>query len=933
MSGMARALSLFLFLLSTQVWAGPGDFGMAELRRAAAEKNVSLKSLRTAVTGGAPDSYVITPARITGGDERGLMYGLLEAAEQIRKHGRIMRAEGKPDNLIRGIRYYIHNEKMEEKWYYSKEYWDGYFSMFAKNRLNRFNLVFASQTAYLAPPYPFWVDVPGFPGISVPGLTPEKRKRNLDMLRYISQSAADHGVDFTLGIWQQNAWPSMKPSVVGIDSSNIGPYIYAALKKVLQECPAVKSVQMRTNSESGVPDGQQVAFYRDWIYKALRDAGRPVILDLRGWLMEPEMMNAATGSGLPMRLSAKYWAEHMSRPYQPVNTFQDFSYLDFLKKDRPYKFYWEMWTMGSHRIMLWGSHDYMKRVVPTFSMSNTLGFEIDAPIAQKGFGNRPEMYGIFADGQEQRVFWNWEYERYWMFYTLWGKMGYDHRLSKDIWLEELQKRFGKAAADVFTAYEEGSRVIAELVASNTTDPNMFVWPEIHPGRLIGGYQYSLPGDQSFIASPAEAAYNHLHQYATAKQGPRETAALLDGIAARIESAVDEASAELGKDHREWLGSKPDFQVLALMARFHARKMEAAYSLSWYYETGNSASLDRAEEEMVKGLAIWEQLVKLTDGLYPDEMTYSGPDRGHWKHKLQYVQHDVAWLRELKRIHQKYGHYDHRFDFGAPITEARLGVYYDNEYINGHTIHPRFSLIHPRSEYNEESGYGWYGRASGWFHSRRPHVHELEQASRNTVDLKTNEPKNLPRNMLFGDYINVPGSQPFRVRTGDGDFEVVVLMKDGSERRDTVQAVRGLVDFVFPDRGKLLDVSGLLMRNLADKKQAPPAEKYPVTGARPEFAHRPVTEAKPGTDIRLSYTVSPGSNVKTVRLHYRPLNTFVKVKVLEIQGSEGVFTIPGTEVSKDWDLLYHFEILNDQGSGWFFPDPAVRTPYFVISVKD
>jgi len=37
-------------------------------------------------------------------------------------------------------------------------------------------------------------------------------------------------------------------------------------------------------------------------------------------------------------------------------------------------------------------------------------------MAQKGFGNRPGKWGVFAAGQENRVFWKHEFERYWLFY-------------------------------------------------------------------------------------------------------------------------------------------------------------------------------------------------------------------------------------------------------------------------------------------------------------------------------------------------------------------------------------------------------------------------------------------------------------------------------------------------------------------------------------
>ena len=55
----------------------------------------------------------------------------------------------------------------------------------------------------------------------------------------------------------------MKPSVEGLTRENIGPYSHAALEMVLAACPAIRSVQMRTNTESGIPSARQVEFYRD----------------------------------------------------------------------------------------------------------------------------------------------------------------------------------------------------------------------------------------------------------------------------------------------------------------------------------------------------------------------------------------------------------------------------------------------------------------------------------------------------------------------------------------------------------------------------------------------------------------------------------------------------------------------------------------------
>src|SRR5438128_5088395 len=84
--------------------AGPVDFGKMELRRALAVRGLSLDSIAIDVQAGVAETWSIASGHIVGGDERGLMYGLLEAAEQIRDAGRLTPASGRPATPLRGIR-------------------------------------------------------------------------------------------------------------------------------------------------------------------------------------------------------------------------------------------------------------------------------------------------------------------------------------------------------------------------------------------------------------------------------------------------------------------------------------------------------------------------------------------------------------------------------------------------------------------------------------------------------------------------------------------------------------------------------------------------------------------------------------------------------------------------------------------------------------
>ncbi|MCP5109205.1 MAG: hypothetical protein GY953_00055, partial [bacterium] len=272
---------------------------------------------------------------------------------------------------------------------------------------------------------------------------------------------------------------------------------------------------------------------------------------------------------MPLRLSSKYWAEHIGRPYQPPETFPNYSYINFLKKPRPYGFFWEIWGLGSHRLLLWGDPDFVRRTASTLTLSDSLGFEIDAPLAQAGYGNRPGKWGIFTAPHADRVFWDHDFERYWLFYMLWGRLTFDPTLTSTIWEREFKRRFGDAGPEALEAYQTASRVLSEIISVHMPDPNMYVWPEINPGGLIDVYRQVYTSDWRYAASPTEAVRNRIESIPSAKQTPLETAALLRGYAQSIDDATGRAASKLGEDHREWSGTRPDFRVLAHLARYHA----------------------------------------------------------------------------------------------------------------------------------------------------------------------------------------------------------------------------------------------------------------------------------------------------------------------------------------------------------------------------
>src|SRR5579871_6675061 len=93
-------LAALLVALST-AWAGSAtDFGLSEFQAANATRKWPIK-VKSELSLDPPESYRIEVypsggGRVTGGDLRGLMYGLIEAASQLRSLGHLKAVRATP---------------------------------------------------------------------------------------------------------------------------------------------------------------------------------------------------------------------------------------------------------------------------------------------------------------------------------------------------------------------------------------------------------------------------------------------------------------------------------------------------------------------------------------------------------------------------------------------------------------------------------------------------------------------------------------------------------------------------------------------------------------------------------------------------------------------------------------------------------------------
>jgi len=243
----------------------------------------ALAEMKAPAPSGAEALAVRTGARyrgkpailLTGFDGTGLMYAALDLADRVGWAGnggdpfRFARdVNEKPYLKERGVVMFTMNRAYFESRLFDRQFWVRYFDMLAADRFNRVVLVFGYEDGgYMAPLYPYFFDVDGFPDVRVVGLTPEQQARNLKALKTMLRLAAERGIHVKPGIWEHiyraggqagaNPWASngTKPApglVWGLNSGNLVPYTVAALKKFYETFPEFTETQFRMHEESGL---------------------------------------------------------------------------------------------------------------------------------------------------------------------------------------------------------------------------------------------------------------------------------------------------------------------------------------------------------------------------------------------------------------------------------------------------------------------------------------------------------------------------------------------------------------------------------------------------------------------------------------------------------------------------------------------------------
>ena len=528
-----------------------------------------------------------------------------------------------------------------------------------------------------------------------------EQARNTAAFQTLIRLAHQRGIEVTAGIWDhiyrggvqgggipgasQNAGKRVPGLVWGVTADNLATYNKAALRRFLEVFPEIDAIQFRMHDESGLKKEEIEPFWHD-VFSDIKRTHPKLRLDLRAKELPDAVIEDALNLGLNAKISTKYWMEQMGLPFHPthINTEDQrnrrHSYADLLRYPQRYRVHWQLWSGGTTRLLLWGDPDYVRRFASTARLYDGDSFEINEMLATKMLGEPHDEKPLEILNPAYR-FYDYEFERYWQFYRLWGRLTYNPETPPEVWEHEFTARFGpQAGPPVSRALQLASQVLPRIVAASyrySNFPTTRGWAEMNRQGSLPEYAGEEGSDIQQFLNVRDEARSIVQGSDTAMRRPEETsrwfAQTADGILTQVALAEKANGSGAGKEFRTTI---TDLKILAALARYHSQRLLAGVCYNLYKETGDLASFDEAIGYEKTALDAWGQMVAAAGDVYSENLAFGAHAVGfsrHWKEEHQLLARNFEQLQaERQKASSKPGAVHFALHAaGGPAPTARL----------------------------------------------------------------------------------------------------------------------------------------------------------------------------------------------------------------------------------------------------------------------
>ncbi|MGK2863553.1 MAG: hypothetical protein ACSLE0_16595 [Chitinophagaceae bacterium] len=605
---------------------------------------------------------------VTGGDQRGLIYGALSITEDIgngMQLKNIKSRKAQPALPFRAIKFdlpwdtYRRSFSLDQHIETCKDlnYWEAFLDMMAENRFN-------ALTLWNLHPYSYMIRAKNFPEACP--WNEKELKEWQDLFHGIFRLAKERGIEiyiFPFNIFVSPAFS--KAHQVAVDNPDndfffgradtseiIKRYTRESVTQLLQEYPEITGMGL-THGEymGGMTPKEREEWLKETIIEGMRLAGRKLKLVHR------IPLSANTGSGG----STSIETERLTR-----KVIEAEGNLQFI--DGPVwgdlKFNWSHAHSTPQLVKVHGGkmYDALFNPLPenykiTWTARNEdffcLRWGVPGFVREHITRNTPAYVGGYFVGSETYipakdyftktsipVSWKYAFERQWLFYKIWGRLLYDPSITDDIFQAEFTRRYAKEGKILFQASALAGATPLRLASLFDFGWDFTLYSE---GFMALDNKIKRVGyisvDRLINQPVTDPAYVSVADYIkTITSGgtfdsKRVTPPVL---AAWLEKDCNKA-LELVKNinvshNNDLMYEVADIKAWANLGLHLAAKIKGAVALETYRTKGGETNKQQAIQYLQKALASWDEVIAITRPVYNDMplVHYSEQDGKHWK---------------------------------------------------------------------------------------------------------------------------------------------------------------------------------------------------------------------------------------------------------------------------------------------------------------
>jgi len=621
---------------------------------------------------------------ITGGDEKGLMYGGLELVEMIDLDYDLsnLKIQKTPFQKNRGLKFNIPldarcpsyddtgdaaQKNIENMW--DLDFWKSYFDRMAMHRYNVLSLWTPNlfQVMTDLPSYPKlalenvcvttakpkgkvgeWDDAGGVNEVVLNNLKVVKKMTIAEKIAFwqeVFDYANSRGVDLYLYTWNiyTNGTYGQYGLTDEIDNQKTKAYYREAIRVFLETYPQFKGIGITAGERMLVAKGLDVADERErWLWETYglgildykkNNPDRTIHFIHRVWYTKFDQV-------------LKYWADYpdpfdVGYKYAKARIYsspKESPFIGSLKnglKESELKCWWNL-RNDDIFVYRWGDPDYVRSFIKNLPEGITAGYHM---------GSDGYVWGKVFSDKNPSINGTMELDKHWYKFMLWGRLGYDNQLTNAHFKKMLTKRYGTKQPDLlFNTWQAASKVIPQINRFSFEEGDRHWAPEMCASRESFKYvpKFRQPRHMPklpiltpkdfVIASQNGNVQNKVTPYAIRDSLSKWGDFVLGNI-----SKINAHSAELKS-------VKADLTAFAWLGKYYAQKIEAATlleTLASQQDQDRTVLLDC----MSKATTYWNNYADISDQFYHTQM-YSRVNTMDWQALKKEVQFDENLIRNM-----------------------------------------------------------------------------------------------------------------------------------------------------------------------------------------------------------------------------------------------------------------------------------------------